>query len=82
MTQIEPKRSSSSNRKAIFYLILLAIQFGIQPILTRRYTPTTIINSTVILVQELVKFTMAWMMLSLSGATAVATKGTSFKSKS
>ena len=38
---------------------LLALQFGIQPILVRKYTPQTIVRSSVVLVQELVKFGIA-----------------------
>ena len=61
---------------AIIYMILLAIQFGIQPIITRRYTSSTINKSTVILVQEIIKFIMAYGMLLLSGETSTATQGT------
>ena len=63
------------DKKAIFYMSLLALQFGIQPILTRRYTPTGITRSTVVLVQELLKFVIALTMLRLSGSTAEALKG-------
>jgi UDP-sugar transporter A1/2/3 len=38
---------------------LLALQFGIQPILVRKFTPQTIVRSSVVLVQELVKFGIA-----------------------
>lgn len=51
--------SSSSpplDGRALFYMVLLAIQFGIQPILTRNYTAPGINKSTVILMQEAVKF--------------------------
>ena len=44
---------------AVLCMSLLAIQFGIQPILVRRYTPQTIVRSSVILVQEVVKFIIA-----------------------
>ena len=44
---------------AIVCMSLLALQFGIQPILVRRYTPQTIVRSSVILVQEAVKFVIA-----------------------
>ena len=52
--------------KAYIYMILLAIQFGIQPILTRSYTPSGITRSTVILIQELFKLIIAFTMLQLS----------------
>lgn len=37
------------------YMALLALQFGCQPLLTRAYTPKTIIRSTVVAAQEFVK---------------------------
>lgn len=67
---------TGTNHKAIVYMILLAIQFGIQPIITRRYTSPTINKSTVLLVQEIVKFIMAYSMLFLSGDTSNVMKGT------
>ena len=44
---------------AITCMSLLALQFGIQPILVRKFTPPTIVRSSVVLVQELVKFGIA-----------------------
>jgi len=44
---------------AITCMALLALQFGIQPILVRKFTPQTIVRSSVVLVQELVKFGIA-----------------------
>jgi hypothetical protein len=64
-----------SDRKAILYLFLLAIQFGVQPSLTRRYTPCGIIRSTVLLIQEIIKFFIAFLMLKLSGSFREAIKG-------
>lgn len=63
------------DRRATFYMLLLALQFGIQPILTRRFTPDDINKSTVVLVQEIVKFWMAFAMLYLSGSVKSAFKG-------
>jgi hypothetical protein len=67
--------------KAIFYMCLLAVQFGIQPVLTRTFTPPGITRSTVILVQEVLKFVIAFTMMQLSGATRVALKGESKSSR-
>jgi len=67
--------SPSLDGKSMFYLFLLAIQFGIQPILTRTYTPPGITRSTVILTQEIVKFFMALTMLRISGTASDALKG-------
>lgn len=44
---------------AVMCMSLLALQFGIQPILVRRFTPQTVVRSSVVLVQELVKFGIA-----------------------
>lgn len=45
--------------KAIICMCLLAVQFGVQPIVTQRYTSKKIMKSTVIFTQELVKLTMS-----------------------
>lgn len=63
------------DRKALFYMLLLALQFGVQPILTRRYTPPGITRSTVVLMQEIVKFVIAGFMLQVSGGMKDALKG-------
>jgi solute carrier family 35 (UDP-sugar transporter), member A1/2/3 len=55
---------------ALFYMALLALQFGIQPSLTRHFTPSGINRSTVILVQEVMKFCFAGTMLRLSCTTS------------
>ncbi|KAL7446102.1 hypothetical protein ACHAXH_008714 [Discostella pseudostelligera] len=47
---------------AIACMSLLALQFGIQPILVRKFTPQTIVRSSVVLVQEIVKFGIAGAM--------------------
>jgi len=56
----------SIDGKAIFYMVLLALQFGAQPSLTRHFTPSGINRSTVILVQEVMKFGLAAFMLRVS----------------
>ena len=72
-------RTSSSpplDGRALFYMALLAVQFGVQPILTRQYAAPGINKSTVILTQEIVKFVLAFTMLNLSGSREAAFKGT------
>lgn len=59
-TTRQPKQSPITHdtaipQKAIVYMALLAIQFGIQPLLVRRFAPTGICKSSVVLVQELTK---------------------------
>ncbi|KAL3896792.1 MAG: hypothetical protein SGARI_007077, partial [Bacillariaceae sp.] len=75
-----PPPSSSDSGKAMFYLLLLSLQFAFQPILTRTYTPQNICRSTVILCQELLKFLLAYAMLTLSGNTKTAIQGWSISS--
>ena len=53
------QQDSALSPTAITCMSLLALQFGIQPILVRKYTPQTINRSSVVLVQELVKFGIA-----------------------
>jgi hypothetical protein len=69
------RKDFQMNWRALFYMVLLAVQFGVQPILTRRYTSPVIIKSTVILTQEVVKFVIAWILLTLSGASSESFKG-------
>lgn len=48
-------------------MALLALQFGIQPIVTKKYTSPKIIKSTVIFMQEVVKLVIAYVGISLGG---------------
>jgi hypothetical protein len=71
----QQQQQQALHRKAVFYMFLLALQFGVQPILTRRYTPQGITRSTVVLMQELVKFVIAGITLLVSGGMRTAMKG-------
>jgi UDP-sugar transporter A1/2/3 len=55
----EQSQQESLTPTAITCMSLLALQFAIQPILVRKFTPQTIVRSSVVLVQELVKFVIA-----------------------
>lgn len=66
--------SSSLSKQALFYMALLTIQFGMQPMLTAKYTSKTVTRSTVIFVQEAIKFTFATFMLIASGGFRMALK--------
>ena len=61
--------------EAIASMTLLALQFGMQPALTRQYTPPTTCRSTVIITQECVKFVIAIFMLSSSGQLKASLEG-------
>jgi len=66
----KPKSNNNTfSRQAIFYMALLTIQFGCQPMLTAKYTPKTVCRSTIIIVQELIKFIIASTMLTTSGSS-------------
>lgn len=58
-----------------WYMSLLALQFGFQPILTRKFTPKTITRSTVVLFQEVVKFSAAALFLWASGCWTSSLEG-------
>lgn len=60
-------------------MLLLAVQFGLQPILTRRFTPPDITRSTVVLIQELVKGLLALSMMQITGSTKSALNGWSVR---
>ena len=69
------------DKKAILYMLLLSLQFGLQPVFTRKFTPPTVNRSSVILMQETVKFGMAYFMLHMSGGKKTAFDGTPVHNK-
>jgi hypothetical protein len=74
------KPAAGLDHKALLYMGLLALQFGIQPLLTRKFIPKGICGSSVILAQEVVKFGLAYFMLTVSGAKKSSLAGTLGKS--
>jgi len=71
--------SSGLGIEAIICMALLAVQFGLQPTLTRKYTPKTINRSTVVFTQDIVKFIMAGVALLVTGNWADAIIGWNVK---
>ena len=67
--------SSGLGIEALTCMLLLALQFGLQPSLTRKYTPKNINKSTVVFTQDAVKFCMAALALSITGAYTVVYQG-------
>jgi UDP-sugar transporter A1/2/3 len=57
-----------------FYLGLLAFQFGCQPLLTKAFTPKTIVRSTVVLAQDATRFLLCLCMLLFTGTFDAAMK--------
>ena len=71
MAKSPSSSSSSSNAgaglsyQALFFMSLLSIQFGIQPIVTQKFTSKAITKSTVIFMQEVVKLVIGVVGISL-----------------
>lgn len=65
--------------EAVGSMSLLALQFGVQPSLTRKFTGKTINRSTVVFVQDVVKFIMAGIALFVTGAWNSAIVGWNVK---
>mmetsp|Transcript_40667 Transcript_40667/g.98251 ORF Transcript_40667/g.98251 Transcript_40667/m.98251 type:complete len:329 (+) Transcript_40667:281-1267(+) len=63
------------DRKAIICMCLLSLQFGLQPTLTRTFTPDGVCRSTIVLMQEALKFCFAYIMLRISGGKRAAVAG-------
>lgn len=64
------------DRRALICMCLLSLQFGLQPTLTRAFTPNGVCRSTVVLMQEVLKFCFAYIMLRASGTKQSAVAGT------
>jgi hypothetical protein len=66
MSSSSSSSSSQNYYPAVISMALLALQNGLQPILTRRFTEPGINRSTVILVQEILKGIMAYSLLYMT----------------
>uniref|UniRef100_A0A7S1YRA0 Sugar phosphate transporter domain-containing protein n=1 Tax=Ditylum brightwellii TaxID=49249 RepID=A0A7S1YRA0_9STRA len=69
-----PSSQKSLSPEAILYMSLLALQFGIQPLLVRRFTPSNICRSTVVMTQEVVKFAIGFFVYFHVGGSEQAVK--------
>ena len=58
--------ATSLSPLALWYMLLLAIQFGSQPILTRMFTPKTITRSTVVMMQDVVKVVLSFLLMMVT----------------
>ena len=65
--------SHNLSMKAIAYMTLLALQFGIQPIVTKQFMSKSVIKSTVILAQEIVKLLIGIVGICLGARTSTTT---------
>ena len=75
MSKQQQQTSSTLSKEGLFYMVLLSLQFGFQPILSKKYISTTINKSTVIFMQEVIKFVLGLCMLLLNGQFKSAIKG-------
>jgi UDP-sugar transporter A1/2/3 len=79
--QKQQQPSHNLSIKAIVYMTLLALQFGIQPIVTKQFMSKSIIKSTVILTQEIVKLLIGIAGIYLGQqSTTSSTKTTNISS--
>jgi UDP-sugar transporter A1/2/3 len=68
--------AASLSPVALGYMGLLALQFGLQPIVTRAFAPKTICRSTVVMMQEVAKLiTSAALLAGSAGAWQSAVVG-------
>lgn len=60
-----PRSSSESSYKALVFMAMLSLQFGIQPIMNQKFVSKNIIMSTVIFAQEVAKLIIGVAGISL-----------------
>lgn len=65
---ISPAIQTTRNALPLTYMVLLALQFAVQPILTQKFAPKTMIRSTYVLVQDLTRVAIAASLLTTTGS--------------
>jgi UDP-sugar transporter A1/2/3 len=60
------------------YMLLLAVQFAVQPILTKTFAPQKIIKSTYVLAQDLTRLVICLSLLWMTGGWSTATSNWTF----
>ena len=68
-------QSPALGGKALLYMFFLMLQFGLQPMLTSKFTSRSASKSSIIMVQETLKFVLAMFMLITSGNFSNAVNG-------
>ena len=56
-----------------FYMVLLALQFGFQPLLTKAYAPKTIVKSTYVIMLDVIRLVTCVSLLVATGSWSSAT---------
>jgi len=65
---------TTRNALPLTYMVLLALQFAVQPILTQKFAPKTMIRSTFVLAQDFTRIAIAALLLTTTGSWASALK--------
>lgn len=56
-------KMNNNTRLSLFYCSLLALQFGLQPILANRFTPSGVSKSSIVIATELGKIIIAFISI-------------------
>jgi len=67
--------SNALTPRALFYMALLAVQFAVQPILTKKYLPKDADLKNVVIATEILKIFLGSTMLSIGSARGQAGEG-------
>lgn len=65
MTKPPSSGTTESSHRALVFMAMLSLQFGIQPIMNQKFVSKKIIMSTVIFAQEVVKLIVGVVGISL-----------------
>ncbi|KAF4699240.1 hypothetical protein FOZ63_000732 [Perkinsus olseni] len=69
------QRRTAISPKGLFYMALLALQYGSQPLITTTFTPRSIPSSAIVTITEIVKFFLAIGLMFAEGSASSALQG-------
>ncbi|KAF4676703.1 hypothetical protein FOL47_005420 [Perkinsus chesapeaki] len=69
------QRRTAISPKGLFYMALLALQYGSQPLITTTFTPRSIPSSAIVTITEIVKFFLAIGLMFAEGSASTALRG-------
>jgi len=61
------------------YMVLLSLQFAVQPVITQKFAPKTMVRSTYVLAQDLTRVAMTALLLTASGSWTSVLQNWSWK---
>ena len=73
LASLSPIIPASLGGAETLYMLLLAVQFAVQPILTKTFAPQNIIKSTYVLAQDLTRLVICLSLLWMTGGWSTAT---------